>query len=300
MINKLKLFDVITNKKYMKVLQNNLSTMFLSIHSKILFRGFSNVRDVKYFHITDSTRKRLINVPIDSSIIKPMTQLEPDKGFVYFNDGLHFIYLVRKNSIIILTSKGIPKKISDNVLFAVGQTTSALAYFNLFDETSKFFINNPLDILDNDENLLINEPETKKVFAKIKKEKKENIYDTASNLSQDRDRKAKELELCIQAFMFIKFAKIIDVTRISEDGVKRSFAERRKGGKKNELDVIRIDTHYDQNMKVINPFSVSGHFREQPIGKDRKEYKTIYIDSFMKTGYHRKATKLKLNEKTKK
>ena len=38
-----------------------------------------------------------------------------------------------------------------------------------------------------------------------------------------------------------------------------------------------------------------GHFRRQPCGKDRAQRRTIYIDSFMKTGYERKATKLKLN-----
>ena len=295
-INDTMLFDVINNRKFLKKLSERYFTGFCTKHSKILMSAFMSKNDMKYFHITDSTKKRIKNVPTEKITGSKLIDLKQDKGLVYFDNGLHFLYLVRKNGVYILTSKLKSKKKVNDPTFYVSQMMEGFLYFDFFADTSSCFINNPLDILQNKSNELRNERDSLNVLTKMQKELEIGITETQDKYQEDYKSKWNNTKLCLQAFMFIKFAKIINTTKISQEGEKLSFSDKMKKKKQSLINIIEVDTFYDESMKVINPFSVTGHFRNQPYGKDRLERKTIYIDGFMKTGYERKATKLKINQ----
>lgn len=295
-INDTILFDVINNQKLIKQLSERYYTGFCTKHSKILMSHFLNKNDMKYFHITDSTQKRIKNVPCENITGSKLSGLTHDKGLVYFNNGLHFLYLIRKNGVYILTSKLKYKNKVNDKSFYVSQMMDGFLYFDFLSDSFSCFINNPLDILQNKSNELIKEKSSLDIIKKITKELEFGNSTTKLKYEQDYQVKWENTKLCLQAFLFIKFAKVINTTKISQENTKLSFSDRLKKKEQSFIDVIEVDTFYDESMKVINPFSVTGHFRNQPHGKDRSEIKTIYIDSFMKTGYERIATKLKIQK----
>lgn len=65
----------------------------------------------------------------------------------------------------------------------------------------------------------------------------------------------------------------------------------------NETDIpINIITSkWYTNIINNNPFTVSGHFRNQPYGEGRKDIKLIWIEDFIKSGYNSIAERLKLD-----
>lgn len=295
-INDTMLFDVINNKRLLNKLSERYFVGFCTKHSKVLMSAFIHKNDMKYFHITDSTKKRIKNVPTEKITGSKLIDLKQDKGLVYFDNGLHFLYLIRKNGVYILTSKLKSKKKVNDPNYYVSQMMDGFLYYDFFDGNSSCFINNPLDILQNESNELRNDKDSFNLLTKMKKEIEEGITETHDEYHKDYKVKWNNTKLCLQAFMFLKFAKIINTTRISQEGEKLSFSDKMNKKKQSLINVIEVDTFYDESIKVINPFSVTGHFREQPYGKDKLERKTIYIDGFMKTGYERKATKLKINQ----
>lgn len=102
-----------------------------------------------------------------------------------------------------------------------------------------------------------------------------------------------DLLTALKCFVFLKCAKVIDKTFIADDTPMTTYRRLRK---ESNVDYIYVDGHWDENIKVINPFEVSGHFRNQPKKNEKGEWyrELIYIDSYMKQGYTRKATKTKL------
>lgn len=94
------------------------------------------------------------------------------------------------------------------------------------------------------------------------------------------------------ALIFLKTAEVY-----SQEYVPDSTPTfRRKKGYK-PLNYILVDSTWDKNIDVNNPFPVRGHFKMQPYKKDGKwDKKLIYIESYMKTGYHRRAKKIIDNE----
>lgn len=97
------------------------------------------------------------------------------------------------------------------------------------------------------------------------------------------------LMYALKMFVFLKTASIIEQTYISDDKPIMSY-ERKKGFIRN---FVLVDSTWDGDITVLNPFSVRGHFRRQPKKDENGEWykELIYIDSFMKKGYHRRATK---------
>ena len=93
----------------------------------------------------------------------------------------------------------------------------------------------------------------------------------------------------LKMFLFLKTASVIQQTYISED--KGRTYERKQGTVRN---YVLVDSTWDSDITVLNPFSVRGHFRHQPKKDDRGRWyrDLIYIDAFMKKGYHRRATKV--------
>jgi hypothetical protein len=298
-INELTLFSIINTKKSLDAYSKKYAHVFLTKHSKTLFSGFRNNLGVKYYHITDTSKDRINCVPIDKIDANSLIDLKERKscGLVYFNDGLHFMYLIRDNGVYIMTSRQKRKRIVEDVDFHASQLISSIVYFDFFSNGKSQYINNVLDFIINKDTLLINEPTLRPIFKKMGNPDSEGHAELIANSRKDWEAKYNDSQLCLKAFMFIHFAKTIDTTRISQSEDNRSVLERLKNVKQTNIEIIQVDTYYDENMKVINPFSVSGHFRNQPIGEGRKETKSIYIDSFMKSGYTRNATITKQNEK---
>ena len=103
----------------------------------------------------------------------------------------------------------------------------------------------------------------------------------------DYSYKSRILKECIKTFIFLKTAKVVDETFIPfEDGKEREYKKSDYGSK----GVIKVDSFYNTNIDVIAPFLVRGHFRNQPKKVDGIwTREPIYIDTFMKNGYHRRA-----------
>lgn len=93
----------------------------------------------------------------------------------------------------------------------------------------------------------------------------------------------------LKMFLFLKTASVIQQTYISED--KGRTYERKQGTVRN---YVLVDSTWDSDITVLNPFAVRGHFRHQPKKDERGRWyrDLIYIDAFMKKGYHRRATKV--------
>ena len=92
----------------------------------------------------------------------------------------------------------------------------------------------------------------------------------------------------VAMLVFLKTAQVFDKEYKSD--IPSTYA-RKKGVKK--LDYCVVDSTWDTNINVNNPFAVRGHFRHQPKKDENGDWfkDLIYIDSFMKNGYHRRATK---------
>ena len=294
-IKDLKLFNVIDKTKTLNLFSKRAFTSFCTPHSKTLFTGFKNKEDLKYFHITDTTKKRITNVPVENITGSKLIDLKPSKGIVYFNDGLHFSYLIRNNGVYIMTSKGKSRKKVNDPLFYTGEIMEGFLYYDFFSDSSACYINNVLDFSNNKDTLLMKEKDFILLLQKIYKESENGNNEKLDLYRKDYTEKYNNTKLCLQAFMFIFYAKVIDTKKISQENDDRSISEKLKNKKVKEIEIIEVDTFYDENISVINPFSVNGHYRNQPFGKGRKETKMIYIDGFMKTGYNRIATKTKIN-----
>lgn len=108
--------------------------------------------------------------------------------------------------------------------------------------------------------------------------------DFLNALQQDFLVKNDIIFLAIKSFVFLKTASVIDKTFISED--KKFQIKNKIGVDKKNNDVTVINSFYNESINVLNPFSVSGHFRNQP---KKEGVEIIYIDSFIKKGYKRPA-----------
>lgn len=101
------------------------------------------------------------------------------------------------------------------------------------------------------------------------------------------------LKEAFKMFLFVHTAQGIRMDYVTDNDPVCTY----RRADKQVRDYIRVDSAWDIEINVINPFSVSGHFRMQPCGKGRQERKLIYIDSYIKQGYHRKCNKeLTLNK----
>jgi len=259
--------------------------------------GLSLITDViknrgklKKYLVTDNTMKRIEKVPIDEKVFTKgffnhLSKSVDEVGIVSLTDKLHFIYSIDGLSVKISVCRGVYKK-QDNVESFLQKSFKGFIYIDLLSEDSfiNFHINNVLDIINNNDHLLMHESDTIKISNKMSKDPDYN------NLYQlDYKQKHNDVSLCLKCFIFIKFAKVYDETLISlEQSIKKKYNLFSKMS-----DIIKIDSFWDKNIKSINPFNVDGHFRNQAHGKGLSKRKIIYIDSFMKNGYSRKATILK-------
>lgn len=95
----------------------------------------------------------------------------------------------------------------------------------------------------------------------------------------------------LQALIFLKTSEVY-----SKEFVPDSTPTfRRKKGFR-PLGYIQVDTTWDMDIDVNTPFPVRGHFVHQPckVGGEWTR-KIIYVEQYMKKGYHRKAKKTQIN-----
>lgn len=285
------LFGMVYNKKSFinHCARNNVSaTMFCSPHSKGLLQDVLKGRSqMKKYFITKSTSQRIDKVPVgkdkfSKGFFSHLSNADKEIGFVCMSDKLHFLYVIDGLSVKILVCKG-GSKVADNAEYKLMNSIRGFIYIDLFS-TEGFvnpYINNILDLFENKDHLLAHEKASKNQLNIIKK----NEF-TAIKYQEDYKDKQDDVKKCLQCFVFMKYAKVYDETLISVDIKTRN----KYSIPKEESSIIKIDSFWDKNIDVINPFGVSGHYRDQPHGAGRKLRKTIYIDGFMKSGYSRKAT----------
>lgn len=90
------------------------------------------------------------------------------------------------------------------------------------------------------------------------------------------------------AFVFLKTSEVYSQEYIPDP----TPTYRRKKGYK-PLNYTFVDTTWDMNIDVNTPFPVRGHFKMQACKIDGKwDHKLIYIEQYMKSGYHRRAKKI--------
>ena len=95
----------------------------------------------------------------------------------------------------------------------------------------------------------------------------------------------------LQALIFLKTSEVYSKEFVPDS----TPAFRRKKGFR-PLGYIQVDTTWDMDIDVNTPFPVRGHFVHQPCKVDGEwTRKIIYVEQYMKKGYHRKAKKTQIN-----
>jgi len=306
------LYGHCTYKKGLSVFRNKSSCIFKHDTAKVFYSDMFNKKGVfnyKYY-ITKNTNIRINNM--DLSKLKPHNYIslyndKVENGFIIDDEDLQIGYSIRPTEIILLSGSGSNSLISRNYESSHGiyKMANGIIYFNYLNDDVSIIPTNPLSVLfglvdfnnsnlDQFEQIFIKKEGRK--FLEYSNSINNNIdilnidYNTPlfDNYYNDFKVKYKNLVKSLKQFTFIKFANVLDKTFIADNtGLKHSDIIR--GKKTNNSDIIKIDSFWNESIEVINPFSVSGHFRKQPIGKGRNDSKLIYIDSFMKTGYKRQA-----------
>lgn len=92
----------------------------------------------------------------------------------------------------------------------------------------------------------------------------------------------------IQLLAYLYYGEITTRHIISKSTIKIGSFTRITNNTK--LNITFVDTLWKQRI-CVNGFKVSGHFRLQPFGEERKKRKLIWIEEFNKNGYNRRATR---------
>jgi len=111
----------------------------------------------------------------------------------------------------------------------------------------------------------------------------ENYYSDAST--------KEKCELFIKILIFLHLSEVKEV-HLKPNG-KVGDRRNEKVMNKTTHPFIVVDTTWNITSIRTKGFTVSGHFRLQPYGKDRALKKLIFVDQFEKEGYIRKAKHLK-------
>lgn len=299
-------------KKALRGFSSFSSCIFYDKRIKEVFRKqlSISVKPIKYY-FTDSTMKRVL--PIDLANCYPtklgyLSDKYPDEfGLCICKlDNIGFIYQIGLNDIKIIVTSGTNKSGNTTIdefgridYSAWNKTIVGSAIISFDSDKVSIMPNNTLSFILNGK-LEFAGAEMKSEILKIAKSMKK-IADSEKtllsitknddlrlfNLVEDIKIKEAKIWTAIKMFIFLKTANVVDKTFISDSKicVKGNTAEKENEG------IIVVDSTWDSSIHVINPFSVSGHFRYQPKKNEKKEWykEVIYIDSFMKTGYNRRA-----------
>lgn len=144
------------------------------------------------------------------------------------------------------------------------------------------------EIMSDDTDTFLKKVEDKKFFKKYAMGKSKAVP-----LFQMHAFAWKLVFMAFKAFIFLKTSEVYTAEYIPDSSP--SYIRAKKEYK--PMNYIQIDVTYDMDIDVNTPFPVSGHFTHQPY-KDKEgkwQRKLIYIEQYMKKGYHRKAKKTLLN-----
>lgn len=311
-MNDLFLYRIIFDKKKsLHAFSSHRATIFRTKSVMLLFKDFKKNISLKvppsFYHITDTTLRRIDNIELDGldgakilgSICDKTAGCET--GIVFFNDGLHYAYVVTPRYITLLVCRRDVTNERDIDAYIARLRCVLIGTYHIDCNTGEIqpVVFNPLDILFNKNGYRpeqFDKDEARLLHRLLKELNAAGLISdgtitlpavqatpTGSIYLRAYSDKWNDLQRSFRSFLFIKLAKRIDTVRISEaDADGRRWIP---SGKSHSI--IQVDTTYDENLHVINPFAVKGHFRNQPCGKERSDTRLIYIDAFMKNGYTR-------------
>jgi hypothetical protein len=90
---------------------------------------------------------------------------------------------------------------------------------------------------------------------------------------------------------FKHFAEIETYTIGGKDYPKKRKIDKVKYLNESNHQINVLDSRWFRESIRVGAFKVAGHFRFQPCGPGRAQRKLIYVETFIKHGYHRKARK---------
>lgn len=308
--------SVVSNKKGLRLRFDKGTIVVSDVRQRSLWRAIMH-KTTPYikFYVTPYTVKRIHAMEL-SDLHGNMFEYLRDKyldetGFIYMEDGVHCLYHVGSDCIAIWVMKGTLKNAlsgyvhkNDNSLRMFMNCDYGCAVIPFQSENIDISINSTIDrmmAICKGHKFMIDPIEQKRIMGMAHclgdcENKQDIILERLSEskeykpLADDYTIRREAVERCVKAFVFIKTAKTINETFIPTGSTtERQFMPTDYNGK----GVIKVDTFWDKEIDVIAPFQVRGHFRNQPKKNDKGEWikEVIYIDAFMKSGYHRKATK---------
>lgn len=303
--------------KVLKKFSSYSSAMFYDKRTKTAFRKIiAAPKPFNKYFFASTTMKRIKAIDLSSCHPNKLEYMfekhGPEIGICICNeDNLGFVYIIGATDIQLVITSGTKKSVvlhSNNfgkVNYAPLMKTIVGACVISYQKNEvEILVNNTLSMLltqKNNPDFKFHNEESRELI-KMYKElslmpknlKLDEITQRESpclfNSYQDIKIKTDKIWVAIQMFIFLKTANVIEQTFISENTI---YGNKSKS-KENDLNGITvIDSTWDSSVHVINPFAVTGHFRNQPKKNKKNEWykELIYIDSYMKCGYHRNAKK---------
>lgn len=301
------------SKKASKAFSRYSSIMFYDVRIKELFRRLISIDPLKYY-FTDTTMKRID--PIDltkchSSKLGYLYDKYPDEFGVCIcrDEHLAFAYHIGINDVKLIVTSGTNKSARITVdsfgntsYYGINNAIAGSAIISFSSDNPEILANNILSVAASSSDSYkidlckdqIND------FRKLNKEIRR--FDQGTSLTdisklespiiyntvQDLNIKSNKIWKAIKMFIFLKTAEVVEKTFVSDSN---STPNKQKSSTDSNSDIIVIDSTWDSSINIINPFPVSGHFRQQPKKNKSGEWyrETIYIDSYMKNGYSRNA-----------
>lgn len=316
------IFEIL-KEKILKTFSDRPSVFFYDRRTKSVFRKILVApKPLTKYWFTDTTMQRVKLMDLSKCYPTKLGYLfekhGPEIGMVFCNDDkLAFVYAISATNIQLIITSGTKKAFKlrvndfgqrDYADFNKAMVGACVISYD--NNKPEFLINNLLSIINNGKTPDLikrglfskrNPDSRKALFRLIKdidiREKKGRDYPITYNefpelFNTYEDQKIKEAKIwtAIKMFIFLKTAKVIDQTFLSEND-NYGIASKLSGN--DSTGIIVVDSTWDSSIHVINPFAVSGHFRQQPKKNIKKEWykELIYIDSYMKNGYHRNAKK---------
>lgn len=200
-------------------------------------------------------------------------------------ENISFCYAIDINSIKLIVFNGNKSSIKGTIDEGFNKNTINLSGFekSIIGSAIINFPLNELSIIPANAIYHLNKENIPPDYYKdlVKASKNEDFF---KSLQDDFNYKTNTIFLAVKSFIFLKTASVIDKTFISEN--KKYQVKNKLGFIEKNNDVTVINSFWDESINVLNPFGVSGHFRNQP---KKEGVEIIYIDSFMKKGYKRAA-----------
>jgi hypothetical protein len=273
-----------------------LKTPYHGISDKQISSVFMNYlkhkKEKENFFFTKKTVERILKMDISKVEPSSLSFLgeKHNKEFSFCfleKENISFCFTIDINSIKVVVFNGDNNSAKATINESIGKTTLNYSGFNksiVGSAIINFSLNELVIIPANALYHVKNKNIPSDYLKDLKKASKNESYLTA--LNEDFKTKSDVIFLAIKTLVFLKTASVIDKTFVSENKNLKFKIKSKYGINEQNNKVTVINSFYDESINVLNPFSVSGHFRNQP---KKNGVEIIYIDSFMKKGYYRPA-----------